>query len=221
MPKIQSQDQKCKDLEKTKTNMLIGLIVAVTPISMIAFIVMFFVAITPPKSHENEPLTTSRVRKLWKETGMANSEYYDFKEDKSKATDDSIYFVSEDIPGEIRWKCRDARSDASCGIEFDGNVNTLGGYFWEKHWAEITKNLEKYPGLSARSMSQIEVYDSADLEEFAREILEIPDIEKLYRAYEAEIERSYDGRAAREFAYAMVYFMGEDREKYLFAWMPL
>lgn len=172
-------------------------------------------------------ISESSVRRFWKETGMANSEYYQFEE--VRVTDDSIYFVAEDIPGEVKWSCASIGMGKSCGMSFSNGGgmpnggNDLGGYFWGEHWSEIEDLLDKYPGLSERLQYRIEVYDLADLENFAREILEIPELNKLYQAYRSESERTNRYDAAQEFAYAYVDFMQEDGEKYdasfLFEWM--
>lgn len=140
---------------------------------------------------------TLAVRRKWGETTLAQSTVFPATEDKSRATDDTIYLQIDGIDGEVEYQCKD---NSSCWYNY-GMVNgaepgRVGSYFWLKNWDKINQILAKYPELDQWAPMQIHVFDRDAIEPFVRDIMEIEDMQKLYQAY-LEAEEKTDRTAAR------------------------
>lgn len=167
---------------------LVILIICIVPVILTAF----------SGSH----ISTAIVRKAWEESPLANSAYFNAKEIPEKAKEDRIYLHIDGISPDVIYICQPSSLSKYCWVEVDGvpvdeKQFGLSGYFWRQNRATIEPILEKYTGSLDKwpdrwSDVQINVYndDANAATAFVRELLEIPDMQKLYSAYKAEIDRS-------------------------------
>lgn len=143
---------------------------------------------------------TSMVRRKWRETALANTTIYAVKEDKELAEADRIYLSVEGVDARVSYYCDNERGGI-CYYEYrlglPSGQDSLGAYFWKENQKEIDQILAKYGGkLDQWATVQIRVYDRSVIEDFVKDVLEIPDIQKLYRAY-IEASKQMGTTAAR------------------------
>lgn len=135
---------------------------------------------------------TGIVRREWKESVLANSSYFDWQEITTKAEKDRIYLRVSNVEPEVIYVCTPSSLSKYCQVKVDkvdqdGYKMDLSTYFWDKHRAEIERILVKYSGrLDKWTDVQIRVYynDIGAATDFMKELLEIPDFQRLYRAYQ-------------------------------------
>ena len=146
---------------------------------------------------------TNAVRRKWRETALANTAVYRIEEDKELAEDDRIYLSVDGVSARVSYYCDDERGGV-CYYEYSPSLpsgqNSLGAYFWRENQEEIDQILAKYDGkLDQWTTVQIRVYDRSVIGDFVKDVLEIPDIQKLYRAYKEVSKQMGETTARTEF----------------------
>lgn len=170
----------------------------------------FFIAIM------NSPrLDTATVRDFFEKSAYARSPYFTITEKEvEKAKNDRIYLRIDGLQKEARYEC-DASFNlvsVNCrviiGDKKDGYGESLSVYFWNLHQDEINEILKKYGiELEIRYFSpdgnsidfNVYNYDEVAFLNFVKDLLEIPDMKKLYLAYQVELEQSSEVDASVAF----------------------
>lgn len=178
-------------------------------------------------------VNTATVRKAWEGSALANSYYFEVEEIKNKAEDDKIFLRVSGVTPDVIYICTSSSLSKYCqvkvdAVDRDGYRFDLSGYFWDLHKQEIEDILAKYQGkLHKWTDVQINIYnnDTKAATDFVRELLAIPDIKRLYRAYKQEIERTDSTKARVAFGeYWFDFYEGNNKngkrlERYsLFEW---
>lgn len=183
-------------------------------IILVASVVAFFIWL----HFSFRPFDTQEVRKWWSETALANSEYYRIAEETNLAKEDTIYLRIKEIPGKLfTYHCGTPFGIRQCHLG-----DSLDYYFlFDKYGDERLDLLEKHHLNSsghALKYSQI-----GDVRGFAQDLLKISDIQRLYKAFLAECDRTSVEQAKKEFDW---YFLKDINSKNttshttgLFEWM--
>lgn len=203
-----------------------GVVVLLQIVVSILFLIWCFVSVK-----SSNTVNTSVVRNEFAKTALSNSAYFEVEEIEEKAKDDRIYLRVGGIEEDVSYVCRSSSLSKYCWVQVGGGETSggvdLGGYYWRLHAVEISELLEQkqYERNLAGPSLPIEVYNN-DVEaatNFVQDLLEIPDIRRLYDAYKAEVRRTNEMRARVAFGedYYLDFYNGHtgDRERHgLFEW---
>ena len=175
-------------------------------------------------------VNTSIVRKEWQNSPLANSSYFKATEIEEEAENDRIFLSIDGIEPEVKYYCQSTGGGLSrnCDVSVGGDWNRSGSsglsdYLWFIHEEEINAILQKYDGkLDKWTNVQIKVYDEQAAAQFIGELLDIPDMKKLYLAYQEGAERSNETDARVYFGEYWLDFQNKSPSQgarsSLFAW---
>lgn len=142
-------------------------------------------------------LNTETIREAWQKSALANSYFFDTQEITAKAENDGIYLRISNVEPDVIYMCTPSSLSKYCQVKVDKNGQDgyrmdLSTYFWDLHRVEIDKILAKYRDKLYRWTDvQIKVYnnDTEAATAFMKELLEIKDLRRLYRAYLERVEK--------------------------------
>ena len=147
--------------------------------------------------HSTLHIDTSVVRKEFAKSAFAKTSYFTMIEDKSKAEEDRIFLKVDGIDEDTFYYCYTYTIGRRCWFRVktgDGESVSLGRYYWDLHEDEIAKILKKYDGVleewrDINDAIMVRVYnnDTKVAMSFVKDLLKIPDMHRLYLAYQETV----------------------------------
>lgn len=178
----------------TKTTKVVSAIIAVI---IVAAVVAFAVIYSSDSAF---------VRRQWKKTALANTSQYEVLEEKYDADGKALILMVHGVDVTIKYSCG---KDRICHY-----APELDSYFWQKNRKVINQVIAKYDDLDQWSEGQIYVYGGGEvIDDFVRELLQIPDIRKLYEAYKEEARRTTRTDAMTEFGSFFLDVQGREKKR--------